>query len=120
MTTRFVSQDIEWTESMKECVRKKVIRPLERYLHSENFEVSVHLKEDRKRTQARKPNFEMWLVLQTFDGRNNQIVRREGDDFHKLVNTTAHNLKLMVKRENARRRSSHRPFHNIPTVANLA
>lgn len=104
MTARFVAQDLEWTESMKNFVREKVIKPISRYLHSDHFELSVHLREDRKRMDARKPHFEIWLVLQTFDGRNNQVVRREGEDFHKLVNEAGHSLKELIKKDHERQK----------------
>ncbi len=48
MMTRFVSQDLEWTEGMKETVRLKIVEPLHRHLGQEAFELSVHIKEERK------------------------------------------------------------------------
>ena len=104
MTTRFVAQDLEWTEPMRDLVRVKVIKQIQRYLHSDNFELSIHLREVRKRMNARKPQFEIWIVLQTFDGRNNQVVRREGEDFHKLVIEAGHGLKELIKKDHERQK----------------
>ncbi len=86
MTARFVSQDLEWTESMKEHVRQKIIYPLEKYFANENFHIAIHLDADRKRMDNRKPYYEMWAVLQTFDGRKGQVIRRQGEDFWALTN----------------------------------
>ncbi len=116
MTTRFVSQDIEWTESMKETVRLKIVEPLRRHLDKDNFEVSVHLAAERKRTQNRKPKFEMWVVLQTFDGRNNQIVRREGMDFLALANEVSGCMRAQLNKHKFRRRFSLNPLKKLIPV----
>lgn len=110
MTTRFVSQDMEWTESMKETVRAKIVEPLRKHLGRDNFEVAIHLGEERKRMDNRKPKFEMWVVLQTFDGRNNQIVRREGEDFLTLANEVSRCMRAQLSRNKFRKRFSLNPF----------
>jgi ribosome-associated translation inhibitor RaiA len=113
MTTRFVCQDMEWTEAMKEYVRQKVVEPIHRHLRSDNFELSVHLRTERKRMDNRKPWFEIWLVLQTFDGYNNQIVRREGEEFHKLVGDAGRCLKNKLQKQIGRQRVHARPLTQL-------
>ena len=117
MTTRFVSQDLDWTETMKECVRQKIVEPLQKHLDRDNFEVSVHLEAERKRMGSRKPKFEMWVVLQTFDGRNNQIVRREGEDFVTLTNEVSKCMRSQLNKHKFRKRFNLNPLrHLIPAV----
>lgn len=116
MTVRFVSQDVDWTEGMKEFARHKLIEPLERQLRSENFELSLHLAAERKRMDNRRPKFEMWAVLQTFDRSNNQIVRREGEDFNALVHTVAKTLRSQVRRYKIKRRLTFNPFKRMTPV----
>lgn len=113
MTTRFVSQDIDWTEGMKETVRQKIVEPLQRHLDKDNFEVSVHVAAERKRMHNRKPKFEMWVVLQTFDGRNNQIVRREGDDFMSLATEVSSCMRAQLNKHKFRRRFGANPLKNL-------
>jgi ribosome-associated translation inhibitor RaiA len=116
MTVRFVSQDVDWTEAMKEQVRSKVIEPLTRQLRMENFEISFHLATERKRMGNRRPKFEMWAVLQTFDSNSNQIVRREGEDFNSLVHSVAKTLRSQVRRQKFKRRFFFNPFKNLSAV----
>lgn len=116
MTTRFVSQDLDWTEAMKETVRQKIVEPLHKHLHRENFEISVHLETERKRMDGRKPKFEMWVVLQTFDGRNNQIVRREGEDFSALTNEISRCMRMQLNRKKFRHRLFINPFRHFTTA----
>lgn len=113
MTTRFVSQDLDWTEAMKDVVRSKIVEPLQRHLDRDNFEVSVHLGAERKRMHNRKPKFEMWVVLQTFDGRNNQIVRREGDDFNTLANEVSSCMRAQLNKHKFRRRFAANPLKTL-------
>lgn len=116
MTTRFVSQDLEWTESMKETVRCKIVEPLQRHLDQDNFEVSIHLAEERKRMSGRKPKFEMWVVLQTFDGRGNQIVRREGYDFSVLANEVSSCMRTQLNKHKFRRRFTDRSLKALQSA----
>lgn len=116
MTVQFISQDLEWTEGMKECVQKKIIEPLQRHLSSDNFELSVHLGLERKRVQARKPKFEMWIVLQTFDGRNNEVVRSEDDRFLNLVHRVSKQMRTRIDKVHGRRRFLTNPFRRSAVV----
>lgn len=116
MTTRFVSQDLDWTEAMKEAIRQKIVEPVRKHLHKDNFEISVHLETERKRMANRKPKFEMWVVLQTFDGRNNQIVRREGEDFMALTNEISRCMRSQINRHKFRKRFALNPFRQLETA----
>jgi ribosome-associated translation inhibitor RaiA len=98
---RFISQDLEWTESMKESVRHKIVEPLERHMKAADFDLAVHLGMERKRMSARQPSFVMSLVLQTFDGRKNELVRRQGGEFTTLVNDVSSHLRLKVRKHKA-------------------
>ncbi len=103
MTVQFVSQDLEWTPSMKECVQRKVVDPLHRHLSTDNFELSVHLGLERKRLSGRKPKFEMWLVLQAFDGRSNEVVRGENEHFLPLVSAVSRQMRAKVGKLHSKR-----------------
>jgi hypothetical protein len=83
MNIRYVAKDVEWSEAMKEQVRLKVAVPLQRQVRGGRFDLSVHV--ERRPVGPTGPEMAIWLVLQTFDGRSNQIVRREGCGFEELV-----------------------------------
>lgn len=102
MTVRFVSQDLEWTDSMKQIVQDKLVKPIRRFLKNDNFELSAHLALGRKRMGNRKPMYEFWIVLQTFDRLGNQVVRREGNDFIPLVLETASVMRAQLRKERNR------------------
>ncbi len=92
MGIKFVSKDIEWTEPMKECVRQRITHPLLKRIKDDVFELSVHLERYGPRP-GWSPRFAMWVVLRTFDGNNNEVARREGDDFHHLTNDVSCGLR---------------------------
>ncbi|MGE0528534.1 MAG: hypothetical protein AB7G93_12385 [Bdellovibrionales bacterium] len=104
MNVRYVSKDLEWTSSMKECVSHRIVDPLRRHLKSEDFELSVHLEMGRKRMRARKPWFELWVVLQSFDGAGNKIVRRQGNEFPTLVSEVSSAMRACLRKTHLRRR----------------
>jgi hypothetical protein len=101
---------------MKELVRNKLIAPLHRQINRDNFEISLHLTAERKRMSNRRPKFEMWAVLQTFDRSTNQIVRREGDTFEGLVHSVAKTLRYQVRRQKIKRRLTFNPFKYFTTA----
>ena len=94
MTIRYVSRDMNWTESMKEQVRAKLVAPLVRGLGSRRFELSVHVDEVRGAplNDNERPSMEIWAVLQTFDGNTNRILRRRGADFGQVIDEISKNL----------------------------
>jgi hypothetical protein len=98
MSVRFVSQDLAWTESMKNSVQMKIVEPLTRYLKSGDFEISIHLDIGWKKNPEVSPRFEMWVVLQTFDGRQNSVVRREGTNFAAVANDVSSGVRAELKR----------------------
>ena len=118
MNIRFVSQDLKWSESMKDCVRQKIVEPLAYHLKSDDFELSVHFEAERKRRLSTIPRFEMWVVLQTFDGRNNQVVRCAGTDFTALTNEVSQNMRSRLRKSPRRRFNPKNflvnPFRRLP------
>ena len=96
MDIRYVAQDFNWTDEKKECVRAKIVAPLERFLKTSDFELSVHL-------DARKPRHEMWVVLQQFNGGSNTVVRCQGREFHALVNDVSSTMRTQLTKKNAAR-----------------
>lgn len=102
MNVRFVSVDMEWTDAMKSSIRAKIVEPLARKLKSTKFELSVHFQSSRNHKIS--PNgeitFEMWIVLQTFDGRHNEVVRRQGTDFYLIADEVSHNMRRIAPRLN--------------------
>jgi len=114
----FVSPDLEWTDGMKESVYQKIVGPLERHLKTKDLELSVHFNIERKRMCARQPGYAMSLVLQTFDGRGNEVVRRHGEEFHALVNDVSSALRSRVRKKNGPRRKFFvNPFKLLPAVS---
>lgn len=113
MNVKYVAKELEWTETMRECVEHKIVQPLQKFLDTDNFDLSVHLTMDRKRVQQRKPQFEMWVVLQTYDGRKNEIIRRHGSDFYALVGEVSSGMRARVRKTHSVRA---KPEHTLWTV----
>ena len=86
MNVRYVSRDLLWTEPMREHVRVKLAEPLRNHLNTDDFELSVHIDHERKPAVGHSQGLEIWVVLQTFDGCGNQIVRCRGHDFAHVLN----------------------------------
>lgn len=89
MNIRYVSPDLAWTESMKKSVHLRIVEPLAHHISGHDFEMSVHLEIGWRRTPILRPQFQMWVVLQTFDGGQNSIVRREGSNFIDVANAVS-------------------------------
>jgi ribosome-associated translation inhibitor RaiA len=108
MNIRFVSQESEWTDAMRECVWQRIVEPLGRTLKHSDFELSVHLR--------RRKALEMWVVLQTFDGRHNEVVRSQGDEFHILVNEISSKMRAHLRRKPSPPRKGFfpNPFRFLP------
>lgn len=106
MNVRFVSQDMSWTESMKSTVRTKIVEPLAGQLKKGDPELSIHLEIGWTRTPNLAPRFELWVVLQTFDGKQNALVRRAGANFASVAEEVLHGLRTELKRSPARPTSS--------------
>lgn len=111
MSVRFVSRDVEWTDVMRECVHSRIVVPLRRHLNNSDFELSVHLEWNHKRP----PTMEMWVVLQTFDGRGNEVVRMDGPDFSALTNEVSSRMREKLRRKaSLRRRLLVNPLSFLP------
>ena len=104
MNIRYVARDLEWTEAMKEAVWSKVVEPLRKTVGHRDFELSVHLQAARRRGQDRSPEFEVWLVLQRFDGRGNELVRCAGPDFYILLGEATTLLRAQLRKAHEARR----------------
>ena len=98
MNIRFVSQDLAWTDSMKKSVHRNIIEPLAGVLKHEDFEISVHLDIGWTRKPNLAPRFELWMVLQTFDGRQNALVRRAGSNFSRVADAVSQGIRQELER----------------------
>jgi hypothetical protein len=105
MNVTFVSRDLVWTEPMCVWVNHKIALPIQRALKTDRFELSVHWELSRGRGWD-EPKYELWTVLQTYDGRGNQILRRRGNDFCNLVEEISKDLSAQVRRARLTRRFS--------------
>jgi hypothetical protein len=125
MNVRYVSQfHLEWNDLMKDSVERKIVNPLKHALHTDNFELSVHLGPERTRGRKRKQphageaaGLELWLVLQMFDGRNNIVVRCQGEEFSELVGEMSFLMRAKLKSSQTqapRRLFSLNPFWIAP------
>ena len=115
MNISFVSQELEWTEAMKGCVRAKIVVPLEKHLKTSDFELSVHLTYARKKSFGPGRRMEMWIVLQTFDGRTNEVVRCEGTEFFVLTNEISSSVRARLRKKiSLPRRFLSNPFRFLP------
>ncbi|MBX3020313.1 MAG: hypothetical protein KF799_01445 [Bdellovibrionales bacterium] len=95
---RYVSADMEWSDSMKQSIVHKIVEPLERHLKHKNFDLAVHLTMERKRMQARQPHLLMSLTLNTHDGKKVEVVHGHGDEFFSLVNTVSNRMRTRVRK----------------------
>lgn len=91
MTVQFLSREIAWTEPMKELIRAKISDPLRRHLRPGGCELSVFVEPAPK-----KGDLEMRIVLRTDDGRDKEIVRRQGGDFAVLANEVSNSMRSFV------------------------
>ncbi|HMN68443.1 MAG TPA: hypothetical protein PKC28_07875 [Bdellovibrionales bacterium] len=107
MSIRFVAQDVKWTESMMECVRNRVLKPLDRQLTGGDFELSIHL---RVKGDPRDSRFVMSVVLQTFNGSGNEVVRFEGSDFRTVTDEVSRALGSRLRHRKAFPKRKFNPF----------
>lgn len=91
MNIRYVAQDLDWSAAMKENVERAVVAPLAADLKTANFELSMVLKKGG-------PYYELWAVLQTFDGHGNEVIRRKGEEFHSLLDEVSSGMRSMVRK----------------------
>lgn len=93
---RFMARDTQWSDDMKDLVRGKIVAPLAR--HSDGARLlSAHLENDAGLLT-------LWMVLQTFDGRKNEVVRRQGADFATLVNDVSSSMRSRLRQARGARR----------------
>lgn len=98
MNIQYVSQDLAWTDSMKKSVEQKIIAPLTRHVNCDGFEMSIHLDIGWNHSPQLSPRFELWVVLQTFDGRQNSVVRRSGSNFQLVANEVSNGMRDQLSR----------------------
>ena len=90
MNMRFVSTLTDWSDGLKEQVHSKIAVPVAKTLRTSDFDLSFHLESAPEKGE-RHPLI-LWAVLQTFDGRGNQVVRREGQNLMALIHDVASGL----------------------------
>lgn len=113
MSVRFVGQDIEWTDEMRERVRAKIVQPLQQHLKGAAFELSVHLGFERARGDQQR--LEMWVVLQPLNGETNVVVRSGHADFNSLTTDISSQMRVRLHNKPApRRRFTLNPFRYMP------
>ena len=104
MNIRYVAQDTDWSPALRGKVEDKIGAPLARFLKTSDFELSMHLRPDRRSGSPALQQYEMWAVLQTFDGYGNEIVRRRGQELQSLISEISNGLgHVLRKRRNPRR-----------------
>lgn len=96
---RFVAQEFEWSEAMKESVWQKILEPLDRVLKTPEYDLSIHWERDPKH----EGHFVLSLILQTFDGQKNRVVRAHGSDFLALVHDVSSHLRSGLRKPTAPR-----------------
>ncbi|MGZ3722810.1 MAG: hypothetical protein ACXVA9_07780 [Bdellovibrionales bacterium] len=110
MNISYVSRDLIWTEPMKVWANHKIAMPLTQYLKTGHFDLSVHWDFARGADSEMQNKYEMWTVLQTYDGRGNQIVRCRGNDFCNLTSEVASRLRSQLRTTSFRRHFSFNPL----------
>jgi hypothetical protein len=113
--TIFNSRDLIWTEPMQVWAEHKIVEPIRRYLNNERFDLSIHWDLSRGLGLDGQPRYELWAVLQTFDGSGNQIVRCRGNDFCNLADEVAHNLRAQLRHARISRRFFFKLFRPTAT-----
>jgi ribosome-associated translation inhibitor RaiA len=101
MSVQFIAHDLEWTESMKNCVRQRIAAPLSKHIAGEDFQISIFLR------QAHKPGgtrYSMTVVLNSERHRNLKMIGREGEDFFDLTNKISSGMRTELKKKNLRSR----------------
>ena len=97
MSVHFIAHELEWTDSMMECVRQRIAVPLRKHIPSEDFEISVFLRHTRKPSGAR---YSMTVVLNFQAQRNLEMIGREGEDFFDLTNKISSGMRSELKKRN--------------------
>ena len=86
MHITYASRDLTWTEPMQEWAVRQIAEPLARLLKTGKFDLSLYCQPSRPTPASEESGFEMWTVLQTYDGRTNRVVRCLGNDLNSLMN----------------------------------
>jgi len=88
---------------MKVWAEHKIVEPIRRSLKKERFDLSIHWDLSRGLGLDGQPRYELWAVLQTFDGSGNVLVRCRGNDFCNLADDVAHDLRVQVRNSRLKR-----------------
>src|SRR6266404_25469 len=94
MHINYASRNLTWTEPMQDWVTQKIAEPLARLLKTGKFDLSLYWEPARgEQSWDEGKKYEMWTILQTYDGRGNRIIRRLGNDFCDLTEDVGQSLR---------------------------
>jgi uncharacterized lipoprotein YmbA len=105
MEVSYMSQNLEWSSELSQPIDEHLVRPLRQHLKQACAQLVV-------RVEAVGDLYEMWAVLQTFDGRMNAIVRAQAVNLKELALEVSELMHEKVSRSVAGRPG----FFNDPFV----
>lgn len=96
------------------------IRYVSHALKSSDFQICVHLGFEKKRGVLDRSRYELWVVLQTFDGRSNEVVRCHGRDFRAVATEVSSQMRLRLRKKPPRFSLLSNPFKLLPLFERTA
>lgn len=100
MSVQFISHGLEWTEPMISLARQRIANPLSKHIPDDDVEVSILLKDGRKRKGGAGLKYSMTVTLKSRDHRKIEMIDRDGDDFFNLTNTVSSAMRAALKNKN--------------------
>lgn len=100
MSVQFISNGLEWTEPMISLARQRIANPLIKHIPSDDVEVSILLRDGRKRKGGAGLRYSMTVMLKSRDQRNIEMIDGSGDDFFDLTNVISSGMREALKNKN--------------------
>lgn len=93
-------KDLEKSESIESMILERVNTMREKFLsHDEAAKVEFFLSEDRHRTEIRRPQFHVEIVLKTSHPSRLHKVERSEDDFKLALNKATEAMNHILRKE---------------------
>lgn len=100
MSVQFISHGLEWTEPMISLARQRIANPLIKHIPDDDVEVSILLRDGRKRKDGAGLRYSMTVMLKSRDQRKIEMIDGSGDDFFNLTNEISSGMRLALKNNN--------------------
>jgi hypothetical protein len=100
MSVQYISSGLEWTEPMISLARQRIANPLIKRIPNDDVEVSILLRDGRKRKGGAGLRYSMTVMLKSRDQQNIEMIDGSGDDFFDLTNTISSGMREALKNKN--------------------